>query len=43
MSDWIKCEDRLPSLDGKPDYGCNQLVITLKRGRVTVSYYARQM
>lgn len=43
MSEWIKCEDRLPNLEGKPDYGCSELVIVFRSGRATAAYYARQM
>jgi len=44
MSDWIKCSDRLPDLEGKPDYSCSELVIAFTIfGHVRPMYYARQM
>ncbi len=44
MSDWIKVSDRLPDLEGKPDYNCQELVIGFTAsGFIRPMYYARQM
>lgn len=44
MSEWISVENKVPSLDGKPDYSCQELVIAFTCfGHVRPMYYARQM
>lgn len=43
MTEWIKVEDRLPNLEGLPDYNCQQCVIAVFRNQVRPMYYARQM
>lgn len=43
MSGWIKCSDRLPSLEGKPDWDRGETVIAFQEGYVRPLRYERQM
>lgn len=44
MSEWISVEKEVPSLAGKADYSCQELVIAFTCfGDVRPMYYARQM
>ena len=44
MSEWISVNDRVPDLSGKPDYGCDELVIAFTAfGNVRPMHYNRNM